>query len=103
MTDDAPKSLPSDISQRLLNWTGIRWVVTVARDVSGQTVAEAETERRDNLVTDARADPDVAAILAAFPGAKITDVRIAVAEQGDDDDIDLDTVEDVPGTPSEDD
>ncbi len=103
LTDDAPKSLPSDISQRLLNWTSIRWVVTVARDVSGQTVAEAETERRDNLVTDARADPDVAAILAAFPGAKITDVRIAVAEQGDDDDIDLDTVEDVPGTPSEDD
>lgn len=103
LTEDAPKSLPSDISQRLLNWTGIRWVVTVARDVSGQTVAEAETERRDNLVTDARADPDVAAILAAFPGAKITDVRIAVAEQSDDDDIDLDTIEDVPGAPSEDD
>ncbi|MEN5296797.1 DNA polymerase III subunit gamma/tau [Brucella sp. TWI559] len=103
LTDDAPKSLVSDISQRLMNWTGIRWVVTVARDVSGQTVAEAETERRDNLVTDARADPDVAAILAAFPGAKITDVRIAVAEQGDDDDIDLDSVEDVPGAPSDDD
>lgn len=103
LTDDAPKSLPSDISQRLLNWTGIRWVVTVARDVSGQTIAEAETERRDNLVTDARADPDVAAILAAFPGAKITDVRIAVAEQSDDDDIDLDSVEDVPGALSDDD
>lgn len=103
LTDDAPKSLVGDISQRLMNWTGIRWVVTVARDVSGQTVAEAETERRDNLVTDARADPDVAAILAAFPGAKITDVRIAVAEQSDDDDIDLDSVEDVPGTPSDDD
>jgi len=103
LTDDAPKSLPSDIAQRLLNWTGIRWVVTVARDVSGQTIAEAETERRDNLVTDARADPDVAAILAAFPGAKITDVRIAIAEQADDDDIDLDTIEDVPGAPSEED
>ncbi|MEJ5080365.1 MULTISPECIES: DNA polymerase III subunit gamma/tau [unclassified Ochrobactrum] len=103
LTDDAPKSLPSDIAQRLLNWTSIRWVVSVVRDVSGQTVAEAETERRDNLVTDARADPDVAAILAAFPGAKITDVRIAVAEQSDDDDIDLDTIEDVPGAPSDDD
>ncbi|MFD1198218.1 DNA polymerase III subunit gamma/tau [Brucella gallinifaecis] len=103
LTDDAPKSLPSDISLRLHNWTGIRWVVSVARDVAGQTVAEVETERRDNLVTDARADPDVAAILAAFPGARITDVRIAVAEQGDDDDIDLDVVEDVPGAPSDDD
>lgn len=103
LTDDAPKSLPSEIAQHLLNWTGIRWVVTVARDVASQTVAEAETERRDNLVTDARADPDVAAILAAFPGAKITDVRIAVAEQNDDEDIDLDAVAEVPGVPSEDD
>jgi len=103
LTDDAPKSLPSEIAQHLLNWTGIRWVVTVARDVASQTVAEAETERRDNLVTDARADPDVAAILAAFPGAKITDVRIAVTEQNDDEDIDLDAVAEVPGVPSEDD
>ncbi|MEC6999598.1 hypothetical protein VXQ18_06980 [Brucella abortus] len=46
LTDDAPKSLPSDIAQHLLNWTGIRWVVTVARDVAGQTIAEAEAERR---------------------------------------------------------
>ena len=101
LTDDAPKSLVSDISQRLLNWTGIRWVVTVARDVAGQTIAEAETERRDNLVTDARADPDVAAILAAFPGAKITDVRIAV--QSEDEDLDLDRVEDAPDMMPEDD
>ncbi|MEN5247522.1 DNA polymerase III subunit gamma/tau [Brucella pseudintermedia] len=103
LTDDAPKSLPSDISQRLLNWTGIRWIVTVARDVAGQTISEAETERRDNLVTDARADPDVAAILAAFPGAKITDVRIAVPEQNDDEDIDLDAIPERPDVPSEDD
>ncbi|MFK0683914.1 DNA polymerase III subunit gamma/tau [Ochrobactrum sp. BD67] len=103
LTDDAPKSLPSDISQRLLNWTGIRWIVTVARDVAGQTISEAETERRDNLVTDARADPDVAAILAAFPGAKITDVRIAVPEQNDDEDIDLDAIPETPDAPSEDD
>ncbi|MBN9044967.1 MAG: DNA polymerase III subunit gamma/tau [Rhizobiales bacterium] len=103
LTDDAPKSLPGDMAQRLLNWTGLRWVVTVARDVAGQTVAEAEAERRDTLVTDARADPDVAAILAAFPGAKITDVRIAVPDQGDDADIDLDAAPETPGPPSEDD
>ena len=103
LTDDAPKSLPSDIAQHLLNWTGIRWVVTVARGVTSQTVAEAEAERRDHLVTDARADPDVAAILAAFPGARITDVRITRADHGDDEDIDLDAVADVMALSSEDD
>ncbi|EFG37031.1 DNA polymerase III subunit gamma/tau [Brucella sp. NVSL 07-0026] len=103
LTDDAPKSLPIDIAQHLLNWTGIRWVVTVARDVAGQTIAEAEAERRDNLVTDARADPDVAAILAAFPGAKIIDVRIAVPDKSEDEDIDLDAVAEVPDVLPEDD
>ncbi|ARY07873.1 DNA polymerase III subunit gamma/tau [Brucella melitensis] len=103
LTDDAPKSLPSDIAQHLLNWTGIRWVVTVARDVAGQTIAEAEAERRDNLATDARADPDVAAILAAFPGAKIIDVRIAVPDKSKDEDIDLDAVAEVPDVLPEDD
>ncbi len=94
LTDDAPKSLASDISQKLLSWTGVRWVVTVARDVEGKTVAQAETERRENLVTDARADPDVAAILAAFPGAKITDVRISAPENSDlDIDIDADLID----------
>ncbi|MGU3574146.1 DNA polymerase III subunit gamma/tau [Brucellaceae bacterium C25G] len=94
LTDDAPKSLASDISQKLLGWTGVRWVVTVARDVEGKTVAQAESERRENLVTDARADPDVAAILAAFPGAKITDVRISTPENSDlDIDMDADHVD----------
>ncbi|MFK4824550.1 DNA polymerase III subunit gamma/tau [Paenochrobactrum sp. BZR 588] len=94
LTDDAPKSLVSDISQKLLEWTGVRWVVTVARNVEGKTVAQAESERRENLVTDARADPDVAAILAAFPGAKITDVRISAPENSDlDIDMDADLID----------
>ncbi|WP_459166263.1 hypothetical protein, partial [Brucella melitensis] len=50
-----------------------------------------------------RADPDVAAILAAFPGAKIIDVRIAVPDKSKDEDIDLDAVAEVPDVLPEDD
>ncbi len=83
LSDDAPRTLANDITQRLLTWTGVRWVVTVVRDVAGKTISEADTERRTMLVSDAREDPDVAAILAAFPGAKITDVRITAADTDD--------------------
>ncbi|RCS24997.1 DNA polymerase III subunit gamma/tau [Phyllobacterium salinisoli] len=103
LTDGAPKTLPSDIAQKLLSWTGIRWMVSVSREAGGQTIAEAEAAHRDMLVTDARADPDVAAILAQFPGARITDVRIATggAESAD---IDLDAeLPDVSLTPDDDD
>ncbi len=44
---------------------------------------EADNNAREARLTDARADPDVAAILAQFPGARITDVRIRVTEEDD--------------------
>jgi DNA polymerase-3 subunit gamma/tau len=39
-------------------------------------MVEAEARDKAQQVSDARQDPDVAAILAQFPGAKIIDVRV---------------------------
>lgn len=83
LAEDAPKSLVADLSNRLQEWTGIRWLVILSREAGGQTLAEAETAAQEARVADARQDPDVAAILQRFPGAKITDVRIKVQETED--------------------
>ncbi|WLR96552.1 DNA polymerase III subunit gamma/tau [Shinella sumterensis] len=83
LTDDAPKSLVSELSNRLLEWTGTRWLVILSREAGGPTLAEAEAMAQEARVADARQDPDVAAILQRFPGAKITDVRIKVPETED--------------------
>ncbi|SDP79019.1 DNA polymerase III, tau subunit [Phyllobacterium sp. YR620] len=85
LTENAPKSLLTDLSQKLSEWTGIRWMVSLSREPGNATVNETETAKRDTLLSDARSDPDVAAILAKFPGAKIINVRItAPAGQMDD-------------------
>jgi len=76
LTDDAPRDLAGQIGDRLKNWTGRRWVVSVSRGDGGPTLAEEESNKRETAITDARADPAVAAILAKFPGAKIIDIRI---------------------------
>ncbi|MDR6755258.1 DNA polymerase-3 subunit gamma/tau [Mycoplana sp. BE70] len=76
LADDAPKALVGDLQRRLEEWTGIRWMVIVSREAGGPTLAEAEARAQEQRVADARQDPDVAAILQRFPGAKITDVRI---------------------------
>ena len=81
VTDDAPKSLLGDLSKKLEIWTGQRWVITLSRDAHQPTLAETEAARREALVSDARADPDIAAILKQFPGARITDVRITSREE----------------------
>ncbi|MGR6467246.1 DNA polymerase III subunit gamma/tau [Rhizobium sp. PAMB 3182] len=83
--NDAPKSIVNDLAANLKEWTGVHWMVIVSRDQQGgPTLAEVEAKEKETRLTDARQDPDVAAILAQFPGAKITDVRIR-AEQAEDD------------------
>lgn len=80
---DAPKSIASDLTAKLKEWTGVTWWVTLSNEKGQPTLAEAEEQLREKHKTDARADPDVAAILAQFPGAKITDVRITVVPEAD--------------------
>ncbi|PYE46908.1 DNA polymerase-3 subunit gamma/tau [Rhizobium sp. PP-F2F-G20b] len=78
--DDAPKTLVTDLQRRLEEWTGIRWMVTVSREPGQPTMVETEAAAKEQRFNDARQDPDVAAILARFPGSKMVDVRIKVSE-----------------------
>lgn len=80
-TEDAPPTLATDLTMRLRKWTGQNWFVSVSKREGGKTLSEIETARREDAFTDARSDPTVAEILARFPGAKITDVRIAVSDE----------------------
>ncbi|MBB1248956.1 DNA polymerase III subunit gamma/tau [Rhizobium sp. G21] len=86
LSPDAPKSLVGELSTRLREWTGQHWLVVISREPGGLTLVEAEAKERDDRVADARADPDVAAILARYPGAKITDVRVTAAPDDDNED-----------------
>lgn len=84
LTEDAPKTFAADLSRKLTGWTGTRWSVAISPNAKAQTLAEAENAKRDGMVADAKADPDVAAILARFPGSKIINVRIETAAEADD-------------------
>ncbi len=79
--EGAPGSLPGELGVKLKEWTGIHWIVSLSKDEGEPTLVEAEGNARDARLVDARQDPDVAAILAQFPGAKITDVRIRAPVQ----------------------
>ncbi|WP_416796640.1 DNA polymerase III subunit gamma/tau [Ciceribacter azotifigens] len=81
---EAPKTLAGDLQRRLEEWTEIRWMVILSREAGRPTLAETESSNREARLLDARQDPDVAAILARFPGARITDVRIRSASDEDD-------------------
>jgi DNA polymerase-3 subunit gamma/tau len=71
----APKSLTGELSKKLADWTGRRWIVIVSAEPGMPSLyAQAQT-RKAELKDDVRADPLVQAVLNRFPGAEIVDVR----------------------------
>ncbi|MCC8931889.1 DNA polymerase III subunit gamma/tau [Rhizobium sp. 'Codium 1'] len=80
-----PPAIVNELKMKLSEWTGINWWVTLSNEAGAPTLVEVEKTTREARLVDARQDPDVAAILARFPGAKVTDVRIKAAAIEDDD------------------
>ncbi|MGB3147544.1 MAG: DNA polymerase III subunit gamma/tau, partial [Paracoccaceae bacterium] len=76
-TADAPRDLAATLANRLQSWTGVRWGVSVVSDGGAPTIAE--TRNADFLAAkaQARTNPIVEAIFAAFPKARIKEVRTA--------------------------
>jgi DNA polymerase III subunit gamma/tau len=77
----APKTLAGDLAQRLREWTGERWIVTLASEGGAPTIVEqrAATERaKKDAVSQ---EPFVRAVLDTFPGAEIVAVRERVADE----------------------
>ncbi len=76
LSAEAHQGLAGELSRKLEEWTGRRWMIAVAREAATPTIAETRQAARARLVDDARSDPVVAAVLARFPGAEIVDVRV---------------------------
>jgi DNA polymerase-3 subunit gamma/tau len=77
----APVNFAGTLGAKLSQWHGRRWVVVVSRERGGQTLAERETEMQTQLKADVRSHPAVQAVLNAFPGAEIVEVRRKGAPQ----------------------
>jgi len=75
LDEGAPVNFAGTLGAKLSQWTGRRWVVIVAREKGGETLSEKEQNRQAQLKADVRSHPAVQAVLSAFPGAEIIEVR----------------------------
>ncbi|MAW08234.1 MAG: DNA polymerase III subunit gamma/tau [Halobacteriovoraceae bacterium] len=72
---NAPKDLANRIGTALQNWTGSRWVVSIAPNGDAPTISEVRDAAENALRETATAHPLVQAVLKNFPSAKITKIR----------------------------
>jgi len=71
----ASNSLVHELSRKLAEWTGRRWLVVVSAEGGAPSLRSQLEAQRSELVRGVRADPLVQAVLSRFPGAEILDVR----------------------------
>jgi DNA polymerase III subunit gamma/tau len=79
-TQTAAPDLAARLGQRLQGWTGARWGVSVVSTGGAPTIAETRDQELDSARAMAAHSPLVQAVLAAFPGAKITEIRTPEAQ-----------------------
>jgi DNA polymerase-3 subunit gamma/tau len=74
-TERAPADLAQRLGQSLKGWTGVRWAVSVVAEGGGETIEEQQNADLAALKAEAEAHPMMQAVIAAFPSAKITEIR----------------------------
>jgi DNA polymerase-3 subunit gamma/tau len=71
----AKPDLAARLGQRLQGWTGARWGVSVVSTGGAPTIAEQRDRELAEVRSEAEGNPLVQAVFAAFPGARIAEVR----------------------------
>ena len=77
----APSTLAGDLKQKLKDWTGIPWSVSIAREGGAPTLAEQKRSAKSARLESVAQQPLVRAVLDRFPGAEIVAVRDAAVEE----------------------
>jgi DNA polymerase-3 subunit gamma/tau len=75
----APVDLARRLSGRLKEWTGRTWLIAANGQGGGETIIEIDKRKRAEERAEIEADPFVKAIMEAFPGARIGEVRVTAA------------------------
>ncbi len=73
--NNAAPDLAARLSQRLQSWTGGRWGVSVVSTGGAPTIEEDRDKGKLAAETEAMQNPLVQAVMLAFPGARIAEIR----------------------------
>jgi len=77
---NASRTMVTELSRKLEQWTGRRWTVVLSNEAGQPTLREQNLVKKTERERAAEADPRVREVLARFPGARIIEVRKLAAE-----------------------
>jgi DNA polymerase-3 subunit gamma/tau len=74
-TASAAPTLAANLSKKLQDWTGERWMIAIAQGATAPTLGETRQAKEEEKREGAASHPVVRKVMDLFPGAKIVAVR----------------------------
>ena len=69
------KNFIKNLTEKLLKWTGKRWIISLSKNKGEKTVFEKKTEEKKNTFVNENKSETSKKILSAFPDAKLIDIK----------------------------
>jgi len=73
--EGAPRNLYGEISKKLSEWTGERWIVSLSIEEGEQTLKSVAKNKEDEILRQVKSNPTVSKVLEVFPDAKIVEIK----------------------------
>ncbi|MDA9605941.1 DNA polymerase III subunit gamma/tau [bacterium] len=74
--DSLDKDFVKDLSTRLFEWTGERWIITFSKSKGEMSVKEKEKDKREKLINEVKNTEAYKTVIEKFPDAELTDVKL---------------------------
>ncbi len=69
------KNFIKNLSEKLLLWTGERWIISLSKDIEAKSMYEKKQETKNNLIEEYQKSKIAKEIKNAFPDAKLEDIK----------------------------
>jgi DNA polymerase-3 subunit gamma/tau len=74
--DNLDKDFVKDISSKLYEWTGERWIITFSKSKGEMSVKEKQKNKKDELMNEVKSLEIYKKLLEKFPDAELIDVKL---------------------------
>jgi DNA polymerase-3 subunit gamma/tau len=74
--DNLDKDFVKDLSAKLFEWTGERWIITFSKSKGEMSVKEKQKNKKEELINEVKNSEIYKTIIEKFPDAELTDVKL---------------------------